>query len=302
MTSRRLFLGAFTAGAVTVAAGASEAAAAEAEGVVEGDTTFTGAVKATSFHTDSAAMSSFAGTAATAHTHTLTVRQAGTVVDSVALNVTSTNPNDSAMWVSGKEKARGTLKVTHQGYADGSDYEAAAISIWLSTADGVEGTRAQGIFMRPAPGNGPTKGNLITLRNNEDKVDDFVVKANGRVGLGLPYGMNPRARIEIAQRPGDTMGLMLQANPESTAHLADFRNSQDVSQTRVLNDGTLASRNVYLGGSGSPQFGGGDAVVGIRNRALKPTTNPANGGVLYAENGALVWHGSNGTVTTIAPA
>ncbi len=49
-------------------------------------------------------------------------------------------------------------------------------------------------------------------------------------------------------------------------------------------------------------FGGGDGVIGIANRTVAPTANPAGGGVLYAEAGALKWRGSGGTVTTIAPA
>ncbi len=49
-------------------------------------------------------------------------------------------------------------------------------------------------------------------------------------------------------------------------------------------------------------FGGGDGVIGIANRRTVPATNPAGGGVLYAEGGALKWRGSAGTVTVIAAA
>ena len=49
-------------------------------------------------------------------------------------------------------------------------------------------------------------------------------------------------------------------------------------------------------------FGGGKGVMGIANAAVVPTTNPAGGGILYASGGALLWRGSAGTVTTIAPA
>lgn len=55
-------------------------------------------------------------------------------------------------------------------------------------------------------------------------------------------------------------------------------------------------------GSVTGAFGGGDGVIGIADRATVPSTNPAAGGVLYAEAGALKWRGSAGTVTTIAPA
>jgi len=52
----------------------------------------------------------------------------------------------------------------------------------------------------------------------------------------------------------------------------------------------------------SDAFGGGVGVLGIGNAGTVPNSNPAGGGVLYAEAGALKWRGSGGTVTTIAPA
>lgn len=52
----------------------------------------------------------------------------------------------------------------------------------------------------------------------------------------------------------------------------------------------------------STEFGSGEGVLGIANATTVPTTNPAGGGVLYVEAGALKYRGSAGTVTTIAPA
>lgn len=48
--------------------------------------------------------------------------------------------------------------------------------------------------------------------------------------------------------------------------------------------------------------GGGQGVLGIRNATTVPTTNPASGGVIYIEAGALKYRGSAGTVTTLGPA
>ena len=42
--------------------------------------------------------------------------------------------------------------------------------------------------------------------------------------------------------------------------------------------------------------------IALGNLSVAPSTNPASGGVLYSEAGALKWRGSGGTVTTIAPA
>jgi hypothetical protein len=111
------------------------------------------------------------------------VYQAGVAGDGVALNVTSGNPEDSAMYLSGREKSRGTLKILHRGPADASDGGAAAASVHPGTegvTDQSGGTAAQGIFV--THNTGPTKGNLITLRNNG--VDDCVVKGSGAVGIG----------------------------------------------------------------------------------------------------------------------
>jgi hypothetical protein len=50
------------------------------------------------------------------------------------------------------------------------------------------------------------------------------------------------------------------------------------------------------------QFGNGRGVLAIHNASVVPSTNPAEGGILYVEGGALKYRGSNGTVTVIAPA
>ena len=50
------------------------------------------------------------------------------------------------------------------------------------------------------------------------------------------------------------------------------------------------------------QFGGGKGVIGIADAEEAPSLNPAEGGVLYVEDGALKYRGSRGTVTVIAPA
>ena len=50
------------------------------------------------------------------------------------------------------------------------------------------------------------------------------------------------------------------------------------------------------------QFGGGQGVVAIADASQAPSTNPSGAGILYVEEGALKYRGSNGTVTVIAPA
>src|SRR5262247_2397490 len=50
------------------------------------------------------------------------------------------------------------------------------------------------------------------------------------------------------------------------------------------------------------EFGGGQGVIAIANASAPPTENLAGAGILYVENGALKYRGTNGTVTVIAPA
>lgn len=50
------------------------------------------------------------------------------------------------------------------------------------------------------------------------------------------------------------------------------------------------------------EFGGGKGVIAIANATVAPTVNLAGAGILYVEDGALKYRGSNGTVTVIAPA
>jgi hypothetical protein len=50
------------------------------------------------------------------------------------------------------------------------------------------------------------------------------------------------------------------------------------------------------------KFGGGKGVIVIANASVAPTRNIAGAGILFVEDGALKYRGSNGTVTVIAPA
>jgi hypothetical protein len=60
--------------------------------------------------------------------------------------------------------------------------------------------------------------------------------------------------------------------------------------------------NIGIGRGAADSFGGGEGIVFIANAGTAPNANPAGGGVLYVEGGALKWRGSSGTVTTIAAA
>lgn len=67
------------------------------------------------------------------------------------------------------------------------------------------------------------------------------------------------------------------------------------------NVGSFHRPNIQFG-SIKGNFGSGDGVIGIANATTVPSTNPANGGILYVRNGALYYRGGAGTVTLLAPA
>ena len=50
------------------------------------------------------------------------------------------------------------------------------------------------------------------------------------------------------------------------------------------------------------KFGEGQGVIVIANTTLAPSVSLPGAGILYVEDGALKYRGSNGTVTVIAPA
>jgi hypothetical protein len=79
------------------------------------------------------------------------------------------------------------------------------------------------------------------------------------------------------------------------------RNADDTAfETLVVFQRRAAGGNIGI--RTTSQFGAGQGVIAIANATVAPSGNPAGGGILYVEDGALKYRGSNGTVTVIAPA
>ena len=81
----------------------------------------------------------------------------GTGTANSALEASSTNPQASAVGISGNETGHGTLKIIHN-YPGENDENAAGLSIDIAGL----GTAAQGLFITS---NGNTTGDLIDVRN-----------------------------------------------------------------------------------------------------------------------------------------
>lgn len=119
----------------------------------------------------------------------------------------------------------------------------------------------------------------------------------------------------IARKTATEFNIATEGQGANTANSADIviysgssgtggnTNSGDIHITTGSKNGSGIEGSVSLFGSGvSTVFNGGEKVIFIGNRTTAPSTNPTGGGILYAEAGALLWRGSSGTISTIAPA
>jgi hypothetical protein len=235
--------------------------------------------------------------------HAVTVYQAGTSGGGVALNVTSAKPSDSAMYLSGVETARGTLKIAHGngGASVTSDAGASAISIDLQW-NGKGGTAAQGIFLTSTEG--PTTGRLVTLRNSDPaNTDDFAVAADGRTGIRIPVGNVPAAALEVRQRDTSTVGVLVLGADSTTQPIFQVKNSGGTATFEVGTSGAIVTRAVTFMtgavqlGATSTDFGSsGGAVISMKNATTAPSTNPTGGVIIYSQGSYFKVRAGDGTI------
>ena len=266
--------------------------------------TATGALTATSFNTDGTVRSAnFRTNSDTEHALTVYQRATGTSPGSVALNVISDKPGDSAMWLSGKESARGTLKIAHlnPGAGVSADSGAAAISIDLQR-NGKGGTAAQGIFLTATEG--PTTGRLVVLRNSDPATtDDFVVYNDGRTGIRIPVGNVPAAALEVRQRDTTTVGALILGAASTTQPIFQVKNSGGTATLEVGTSGAIVTRAVafltgalQLGSTSSDFGGSGGVVISMKDATTAPTTNPTGGVIAYSQGGVFKVRNAAGVV------
>ena len=103
----------------------------------------------------------------------------------------------------------------------------------------------------------------------------------------------------VATNNGGLSDVQLYVNPNASGTYSIL---QAFKQSVGDRDLQILTKNLAIGSSAGPSFGGGYGCLFIANRTTAPTTNPVGGGLLYAEAGALKWRGSSGTVTIIGPA
>jgi len=149
---------------------------------------------------------------------------------------------------------------------DSALYDNGAYSIGIGTTSVSFPTDRKGLVVRP---NGANSGEILLQNsgNTNGSTDGFA----------------------IANINGDGVALYNRIN----AHIRFGTNNTE--RLRITEDGNL-------GFGTTSQFGGGVKVVGLANCTTVPGTTPTGGGILFVQNGALKYMGSNGTYTTIANA
>ena len=160
----------------------------------------------------------------------------------------------------------------------------------------------------------------ITITSNEGALDS--ASAVLEVTATNPDYNQPALRIKQASKRGGAASIRIddpnpdielvetdQVAPAGKYEIAvqsdklqiNGRNASDTGfETIVVFERRAAGGNIGVGTTS--QFGAGRGVIAIANASVVPSVNPAGGGILYVEDGALKYRGSNGTVTTIAPA
>jgi len=160
----------------------------------------------------------------------------------------------------------------------------------------------------------------ISITSNEGALES--ASAVLEVTATNPECNQPALRIKQASKRGGAASIRIDdPNPDiefvETDQLAPAGKYEIAVQSDKLQiNGRNANDNAFetivvfqrlaaggnIGIRSTSQFGGGRGVMAIANASVAPSVNPAGGGILYVEEGALKYRGSNGTVTIIAPA
>jgi len=144
-----------------------------------------------------------------------------------------------------------------------------------SSATSAAGNKSTIIFNN----NGYAAPSNANATSNGDKLV-FYNLAGFKTGIGM--GANPEMFYQ--SQGGTSSGHLFYTSNNATATLRMW----------LTYDGNLLL-NTTATGTGS-------GVLGMLNASVVPSTNPASGGVIYIEAGALKYRGSAGTITTLAAA
>jgi hypothetical protein len=142
----------------------------------------------------------------------------------------------------------------------------------------------------------------VAATNPEYNQPALRIKQAGKRGGGASIRIDdPNPDIELVETDQVSPAGKYEIAVQSDKLQINGRNADDNRfETIVVFQRLAAGGNV--GFRTTSQFGGGRGVIAIANASVVPSVAPDGGGILYVEDGALKYRGSNGTETVIAPA
>jgi hypothetical protein len=143
----------------------------------------------------------------------------------------------------------------------------------------------------------------VTATNPEYNQPALRIKQAGKRGGAASIRIDdPNPDIELVETgltgPDPGAGKFEIAVQSDKLQINGRNADNDGFETIVVFQRLAAGGNI--GFRTTSQFGGGQGVIAIANASVAPSVNPAGAGILYVEDGALKYRGSNGTVTVIA--
>ncbi|HEY5141466.1 MAG TPA: hypothetical protein VIJ25_19450, partial [Methylococcales bacterium] len=140
----------------------------------------------------------------------------------------------------------------------------------------------------------------LTATNPEYNQPALRIKQAGKHGGAASIRIDdPNPDIEFVETDQVAPAGKYEITVQSDKLQINGRNANDTSfETMFVFQRLGAGGNI--GFRTTSQFGKGQGVIAIANASVAPSVNPASGGILYVEGGALKYRGSNGTITTIA--
>ena len=145
----------------------------------------------------------------------------------------------------------------------------------------------------------------VTATNSEFNQPALRIKQAGRRGGAASIRIDdPNPDIEFVesdQDPEDPAKGKYEIAVQSDTFQLNGRNASNSGFETILVVQRIAAGG-NIGFRTKSQFGGAQGVIAIANATVAPSVNPRGGGILYVEDEALKYRGSNGTVTVIAPA
>jgi len=133
---------------------------------------------------------------------------------------------------------------------------------------------------------------------------DFQINSSSQLQIGsqfIRYGVNP-ATTGFLRAPNNSIGAAARNAANNDDVLIWSVDNFDILQLGTNNNRVSINANNISLMSAIGSFANGNKVIFIINATSIPDTFPSGGGVLYVDNGALKYVGSNGTITTIASA